>query len=367
MSSASTWLDAAPSSNSLERSARARMHWAIAAPFTVDPSPDQWLVPFVRSPRHTFSMVPVEQRPSWHDRGRRAAGFGDWWSTWNQGTRAWRDGGGGVITVFPQLALIAGLHQRRHRRHRPLVAWCFNLGARYSGLKRTAARLALARVDRIVVHSRGEIARYAEWLDLPSERFRFVPLQRAAIPVVEREDGERPFVLAMGSARRDYATLFAAVGALGLRTIVVAARHALAGQSIPANVEVRSSLTSDECRRLAQRARVNVVPVINDDTASGQVTLVEAMRMGRAVVATRCIGSEDYVESDETGLLVGARSVDELRNAIELLWDDAALRERLGRNAARFTAEHCSDEAAGAALACVLDEVCESGPVSELS
>src|SRR4029077_13203104 len=113
----------------------------------------------------------------------------------------------------------------------------------------------------------------------------------------------------------------------------------------------------DECRTLAQRARVNVIPVLNEDTASGQVTLVEAMRMGRAVVATRCIGSEDYVEDEISGLLVAPRSVEELERALRRTWDDAALRRHLGAGAARFAAEHCSDEAAGRALARILGEV----------
>jgi glycosyltransferase involved in cell wall biosynthesis len=270
-----------------------------------------------------------------------------------------------VVTVFPRLALAVGIRQRLGLEHKPIVAWCFNLGALHGGLRRSVARSALAHVDRIVVHSRAETIRYAEWLDLPRERFRFAPLQRALIPIVEHEDEQLPFVLAMGSARRDYATFFEAVRRSKLPTLVVAGQHALAGLEIPANVEVRSSLSADECRRLAQRARVNVVPVHNEDTASGQVTLVEAMRMGRAVVATRCMGSEDYVEQGATGLLVEARSVEDLQCAIERLWEDASLRQRLGRNAARFTAEHCSDEAAGAALACVLDELAQDagGPV----
>jgi glycosyltransferase involved in cell wall biosynthesis len=314
-------------------------------------------VPFVPAERHQFTIVPARPRPSWHARSSRNANVGDWLQTWSQASAAWRASRGGVITVFPQLAFAAGMQQRVRFRERPLVAWCFNLGALYDGAKRRASQLALAGVDRFIVHSSAEAARYAEWLELPRERFRFVPLQRGAIPIVEREDEERPFVLALGSARRDYATLFEAVRRSGYSTLVVAARHAVDGLDVPANVELRSGLTEEECHHLAQRARVNVVPVMNHETASGQVTLLETMRMGRAVVATRCIGSEDYVKPESTGLLVEAGSVDELQRAIERLWDDRALRQELGANAARYTAEHCSDEAAGIALERVLDEV----------
>jgi glycosyltransferase involved in cell wall biosynthesis len=333
------------------------MHWTVAAPFTLDAATDLWLTPFVAAARHSFTLIPARRRPSWHARASRTAGVLDWVGTCKQGLAAWDASRGGVITVFPQLAFSLGAQQRLRAGRKPVVAWCFNLGRLYGGPRRAAARAAFERIDRFVVHARAEIARYADWLELPRERFRFAPLQRAAIPIEADEEQREPFVLAMGSAQRDYATLFEAVRRSKHRTVVVAAPRALAGLSIPTNVDVYSSLSSAECRLLAQRARVNVVPVSNEHTASGQVTLVEALRMGRAVVATRCIGSEDYIEHEHTGLLVDPRSVESLRDSIERMWDDPLLRSRLGHNAARYTAEHCSDEAAGGALTRILDEL----------
>jgi glycosyltransferase involved in cell wall biosynthesis len=335
------------------------MHWVVAAPFTLDPISDRWLVPFVPPSRHRFTLVPAPRERSWHERRVRSSGWIEWARAWRQGYAAWGESRGGIITVFPELALAVGMRKRCALEEKPIVAWCFNLGALHGGTKRRVARTALARIDRFVVHSRAETLRYAEWLELPPERFVFVPLQRGRIAIEEREDIERPFVLAMGSARRDYATFFEAVRRTGHRTVVVAARHAVDGLAVPDNVEIRSALTPIDCRRLAQRARVNVVPVKNDETASGQVTLVEAMRMGRAVVATRCIGSEDYIEHERTGLVVEPGSVEDLAQSIERVWDDAVLRTRLARAAARFTAENCSDEAAGRALRSVLDDVVE--------
>jgi glycosyltransferase involved in cell wall biosynthesis len=215
--------------------------------------------------------------------------------------------------LFPQLALAVGLRQRVERKRKPIVAWTFNLGGLYPGVRQKIARIALARVDRFIVHARAEVSCYADWLGLPHGRFCFVPLQRAPIAIEEREDNQEPFLLSMGSARRDYATLFEAVRLSRRPTVVVAARHALEGLDIPPNVSIRSSLSAVECHRLAQRARINVVAVLNDQTASGQVTIVEAMRMGRAVVATRCTGSEDYIEHGVNGLLVEPRSVETLR------------------------------------------------------
>ncbi len=155
-----------------------------------------------------------------------------------------------------------------------------------------------------VVHSRREVALYAEWLDLPRDRFVFVPLSIHDEPRETREDEAAPFVLAMGSANRDYATLAAAVAALGLPTVIVAGAHAVAGLDLPPNVTVRGGLTLAECHDLCGRARVNVVPLRNTAFTSGQVTVLEAMMLEKPVVATRAAGTEDYVIEGENGLLV---------------------------------------------------------------
>jgi glycosyltransferase involved in cell wall biosynthesis len=91
------------------------------------------------------------------------------------------------------------------------------------------------------------------------------------------------------------------------------------------------------------------------------VTLVDAMSLGRPVVATRCIGTEDYVQSGETGTLVQPGSLEDMSGAIERLWHDEPLRQRLGRGARSFALRHCSDEAAGRSLKRVLDTVAGSG------
>lgn len=83
------------------------------------------------------------------------------------------------------------------------------------------------------------------------------------------------------------------------------------------------------------------------------------MRMGRAVIASRCLGAEDYIQHGETGLLVEPESVDDLEQAIKMLWNDSGLRERLGQAARQYAQEHFSYEAAGVTLGTILDRVAD--------
>ncbi|GJD60753.1 glycosyltransferase family 4 protein [Methylobacterium frigidaeris] len=333
------------------------MQWILAVPFLQDEGGD-WIPRHVGGP-HRFVTAPA---PYSHDRSRAVTGASEWSDYLRHAWQAWRlvraapRGSAGLMTGFPQLAVTAALLKRiLGRRDVPLVAWCFNLGRTPGGWKARLARAVLDQVDVFVVHSRREVALYAEWLNLPRDRFVFVPLSIHDEPRETHEDEAAPFVLAMGSANRDYATLAAAIAPLGLPTVIVAGAHAVAGLDLPPNVTVRSGLTIAECHDLCGRARVNVVPLRNTAFTSGQVTVLEAMMLGKPVVATRAAGTEDYVIEGENGFLVPPEDPASLAAAIAALWDDPAARSRLGAGARRTVAEGTTFPAVAPAMAAVLE------------
>jgi glycosyltransferase involved in cell wall biosynthesis len=342
------------------------MHWTIAAPFVDRQNVDYatWLEPYVPGDRHQFTLIPREvPLESWHDRKSKFTRFKEWLVYWRQGMDAIRATEGGVITVFPQAAAVVGMQQQLQvGRHVPVVAWLFNVGTCHEGWRRQFSKLSLQQIDRFVVHTRREREIYSEWLGLPIERFEFVPYQVPDIPVTYEEETKQPFIAALGSAHRDFPTLFQAVEKLNLPTVVASGKTALEGLTIPAQVQTPFGIKKADCLKLAQQARINVVPLVPNEkvTAAGQVTIVEAMRMGRAVIATRCNGVEDYIIDGETGLIIEPHSVTALMEAIEKLWNDEALRNRLGKAAQQYAAAHFSDEAAGQALGRILDSVADT-------
>jgi Glycosyl transferases group 1 len=329
------------------------MRWFLVDSDTPD-ADARWLFDDAARAGRSFVVVPATY-DAVSMAGARTSGA-LWRALWQHSQSAWRQISAsevrpcGLITTFPPLGMLAGL-RNRFRRHRVrLVAWHFNVGALYGGLKWFVAHFAARGVDVFVVHSRAEVQSYSAWLGLPKSRFHFVPLARPVERVDFDEDVQAPFVLAMGSAQRDYQLLFQAVAALGLRTIVVASPHAYSGLSIPACVTVQSGLSWDACNALAQRARLCVVPVLNDQTASGQVTLIGAMMYGRATIATRCVGSVDYMDHGVDGWLVEPGMGQALQDAIHRLWFDEGLRRQLGQAARHRVATQLSDKVIGTHL-----------------
>lgn len=319
------------------------MHWLVAAPFIRDERPD-WIFSHINDENHDFQYISADYE---HDRSRQLTSARQWLDYLRHALRTWYSippwrRNIGYISAFPQIPVILGIIKRVTLSKRPILATMFNLGQTYDGIKGVLARFGLQSINLFIVHSTAEIENYSNWLQIPSERFKFIPLSiklRAATDVEQLTD---PFVFAMGSAHRDYRLLFEAVGQLGYKTVVVAGEHATTGLAIPPNVTVHRSASLEECHRLSQQARVNVLPVDNSSTASGQVTLLETMMYGKAVVATQCIGTSDYLRNGETALAVPAKDLNALKAAVDRLWNDAGMRVRLGDNARQYVRDKVS-------------------------
>jgi glycosyltransferase involved in cell wall biosynthesis len=264
------------------------------------------------------------------------------------------------LTTFPQLAVCVGLLKRATFSKAPIVAWCFNLGKTYGGLKGWLAKFALSAVDVFVVHSTAEIEIYSRWLSIPKERFIFVPLSIQTSFVEIEDELSDPFVVAIGSANRDYECLIRALEPLGYKTIIVAGRHVTENLSFPPFVEVRSGLSLETCHELSQRARVNVIPIKNSSSASGQVTLLETMMFGKAIVATRCAGTVDYATDQLNAFLVEANDDKALGRAISELWCDRDKRRMIGDAARSTIFSSVTFEAVAPKMRDVLDRVSQA-------
>ncbi len=336
------------------------MHWTVVAPFNQKYTDSDWLSPYVPRDRHEFSFIPRPgQNVNWHLKKVPVTTRKEWLGYWQQTSEALverQERQGGIVTVFPQLSALVALRKRFSGERFPLVSWWFNTVG-YTGVKQRLAQWSFQAVDRFVVHTRSEADYYSQWLKIPKARFEFVPLQKAEMPRIYAEEQENPFLFATGSGYRDYGTFFEAVEKLNLPTIVAPGRHAVAGLTIPSQVDLRFEITKPEIYRCNQQARINVIPMSTEGATAGTVTIVEAMRMGCAIIATRRSGVEDYIEHGKTGLLVEPYSTSALTEAIDRLWNDAELRNRLGKAAYQFAAEHCSDEAAGAHLSRILSAI----------
>lgn len=335
------------------------MNWVLAAPYISTLHNTVGGLWDIAENMGELSILPVAAQYE-HDRSRKNTNISGWRDYWKHSSDTWttaRKNDAGIITAFPQLPTLLGLRKNIFRSDVPILAWTFNLGKLYPGKKQKLARYALKNINKFIVPSSYECHTYAKYLDLPLSRFEFVHLHKPVFPRVEEVDTQSPFLLAMGSANRDYEVLFEAVQKLKLPLVVVAGPHSVAGLDIPENVKLLSNLTLDECRIFAQRATINIVPIANENTASGQVTIIEAMMYGSAVIATDTIGSRDYMQDGVNGLLVKEKSVTQMCNAISRIWEDQALKRTLSKNARDYMINNLTIEKTAEKLTRILLEL----------
>lgn len=316
--------------------------WNVVARFFEGTEP-RWLDDFIKDPDLGFHKVVAARDDNWHGSRRRQTTLGQWLGLFSYGWRAFEGGPDGIITCFPQLAMTVSTIKRLTFRRTRVVAYNFNLGSLPGGLRKILARWAARRIDAFVVHSPSEVSPYARYLGVAESCVHFIPLQRGEIQEERREEEEAPYLLAMGSAHRDYETLIAAVSKLRLRTVIVTRKDIIDQLPKPDCVELRYGLSEQDCLHLLAAARLSVTPLSNLVTASGQVTIVNSMMLGVAVVATRCPGTEGYVAEGETGLLVAPFDTAGMEGAIRFLWSDDAAREALALRGKRHAKRHFSD------------------------
>ncbi len=189
----------------------------------------------------------------------------------------------------------------------------------------------LEQVDRVIVYASAQAAALGEkgiFLPLPADG-DFEEARRTAEP--------GGYVFSGGGAGRDFSTLIDAVRETDLRLeLVVFDRDAL--ERAPTNVVVHGPVSQAEFLRRLASASIVVVPLESAESPHGQTLVVQALALGKPVVATRAVGTVDYVDDGVEGSLVEARDANALRHALERLAHDADARTRLGEAALRRAA-----------------------------
>jgi glycosyltransferase involved in cell wall biosynthesis len=202
-----------------------------------------------------------------------------------------------------------------------------------SRLKYALMTFMFRSVYRVVCSSRTEAEYYRQVFGWDADKAQFVPLLTSprCVEHGDAKDDER-YVVAAGRVFRDYPTVIEAVRGTPFKLIIIGgagvSREIAAGDQ----VEVLEEIPNDEFVKLLRRATAVVVPLVDKRISTGQTVVLQAMAMGKLVIATRTAGTEDYIDHMVDGLLVAPGDVEEMRRAIDAA-GDAELRAKLGSNA----------------------------------
>ena len=244
---------------------------------------------------------------------------------------------GRTDVVVTPLAALLPLAARARRL--PVVAMNFGLNLiwrRASPARRALLRASLRSAARVVCLGESQRAELVELAGLEPEHVvtMHVPIDAAFFE--PRNEHEGRGVLAVGKdLARDYATLAGAMRFVEAEATVVAHPRNLAGVELPSNVTVRSGVPSTELRDLYARSACVALPQHDEafpfgSEGGGLTALLEAMAMGKAIVATDRPVLHDYVDDGVEAVLVPPGDEAALRAALERVLGDRELAASLG-------------------------------------
>jgi glycosyltransferase involved in cell wall biosynthesis len=256
-----------------------------------------------------------------------------------------------VVTHHPLVTCWTELFCRG-RRSCPHVAFAFNFTRLPRGIRRLMMRRAFATVDRFIVFSNFERELYSRYFQIPAARFEMIhwgvrepEIGRVGDASAPRDTTGSDVLCAVGSQGRDYATLLEAMRRLPqIRLILVASAKSVRGIAVPSNVTVRLDIPRPEAEAIIHRSRFLVLPLLHAQVPCGHVTMVTAMFLSRAILATESAGISDYVIPDHNGFVVPPGDPAALAAAIESLWNDPETASRLGQNGRTFAVTNCTEE-----------------------
>ena len=259
-----------------------------------------------------------------------------------------------VIVGTEVEALVFGLLRFLFRLNTLVVFETLIVATRSSALKRALVGayfgLIFLLIDLGVCHSKAEAAYFTATYPRARCRFIVIPFgttvfNREAALAAYRATGGGGDIVTAGRSQRDYRTLAKAVGTLPTRLrIICDPPGPLAGVEPSQQVViVRNCYDWNYITELANALFV-AIPLSNDDISAGQMVLLQARALGKAVVISRTRTTLEYANDEEDALLVPLGDVTAMRTAIQRLLQDSALRERIAAaSLQRFERQHSTE------------------------
>ncbi|MFG6386725.1 MAG: glycosyltransferase family 4 protein [Muribaculaceae bacterium] len=210
-------------------------------------------------------------------------------------------------------------------------------------------------IDKVICYSPQECESYSRSFGISPELFAFVPLGISKAEGPELHPVKGDYVFSTGRSNRDFTFL---VDALKDRYDL---RIATQGFASPAAGSVRKLEILDNCfgddmlRRMSESLCV-VIPLDDISVSSGQLVVLQAMRMGKPVIVTENVTMSTYIDNGKTGFII-PKDKDELLRTIDRLASDSELYEKVSRCQRETFLKKFTEEALADRIADIIRQV----------
>lgn len=187
-------------------------------------------------------------------------------------------------------------------------------------------------VDKIILTTQSEKPMYQEIFGVEDDLFDFARCGAIAYEPEIYDDEqlrEKNYIFSTGRSNRDYGFLIDCIHNTSYQLVI--ACDTLKTRSGD-NIQILDNVFGDDMLRYMRNARAVVITLADDTIASGQLVLLHAMNMGVPVIITRSHGvTDDYVTDHYNGLVID-KTKESLLKALDIIFDDDKLHDRLSAN-----------------------------------
>ncbi len=269
------------------------------------------------------------------------------------------------------LAFIRSLFKVKSPPHIIIDVGCFN-GGRSRKIELLPLRFATRSIQGVISHCSHQRAYYEKCLPGLKDRHRFVPFGtdtdffrplKMKLSSESLDNNADNYIVCVGYIKRDWPTLIQAFDHLEgeVKLKLVGAKSAI-GFKFPDKVRPRIEclpyVKISALKEILADARFMVLPLPYFEYSFGQMTLLQAMSMGKAVIVTEVPGISDYVQDGHNALLVRPHDWEDLKDKMELLLNDERVIEKLGGNARRSILDKYNEEELAKGMYLAINDLC---------
>ncbi|MEW6570931.1 MAG: glycosyltransferase family 4 protein [Nitrospirota bacterium] len=245
------------------------------------------------------------------------------------------------------LAFIRSIFNLKNPPHIIIDVGCLN-GGRSNQPELSIFQFAMRSVSGLIYHATSQKSHYDKFFPFLSKKVFFVPFgvdTEFFKPLnVKQED----YILSIGYKFRDWLTLINAYSQIKTNTALKIVGPEDLNIELPNNVNLQLYVPINILKELIAKAKFIVLPLVDLPYAHGQMTLLQSMAMGKAVIVTKMPSTVDYINDKEDAFFVRLNDVEDMRNKIEFLLNNPDEVARLGKNArktveSKFNEKHMAE------------------------
>lgn len=265
------------------------------------------------------------------------------------------------------LAFLRSLFKQKHPPHAILDVGCFNDGRRRE-IELKLIRKLVGSISCVIYHARIQGSYYRECLPSLWERCRYVPNGVDQMYFRPQRTKEEDYIFCVGHRglkSRDWPTLMEAFGKLHTRTdlrIVGTEKIGigdLGGREVPKNAKFYPFIPRPKLKNFIASSKFAVLPLPYHAHSQGQLSLLESMAMGKAVIVSKVPGIIDYVEDGKTAILYEPYNAEDLKEKVGFLLNNPQEAKRIGREARRAVELYYNEKNMARGIYKAIKELCK--------